>query len=71
MCTSLVALWCCFSQVGDVVLVQDESVMDNEYKMLGLETLVRVSAFYLTYSLAKYMLSSFKFVHKINPLFFT
>ncbi|CBI18024.3 hypothetical protein VitviT2T_011937 [Vitis vinifera] len=28
------------SRVGDVVLVQDESVMDNEYKMLGLETLV-------------------------------
>lgn len=53
MCTSFVTLWCFFSQVGDVVLVQDESVMDNEYKMLGLETLVRVSAFYLTYSLAK------------------
>ncbi|BAT83900.1 hypothetical protein LR48_Vigan503s003300 [Vigna angularis] len=28
------------SQVGDVVLVQDESVMDNEFKMIGLETLV-------------------------------
>ncbi|KAJ9694201.1 hypothetical protein PVL29_009938 [Vitis rotundifolia] len=28
------------SRVGDVVLVQDESVMDSEYKMLGLETLV-------------------------------
>ncbi|XP_027351553.1 uncharacterized protein LOC113862651 isoform X2 [Abrus precatorius] len=28
------------SQVGDVVLVQDESVIDNEFKMVGLETLV-------------------------------
>ncbi|KAE8056748.1 hypothetical protein FH972_013491 [Carpinus fangiana] len=28
------------SQVGDVVLVQDESVMENEFKMVGLETLV-------------------------------
>ncbi|KAK7340062.1 hypothetical protein VNO77_20754 [Canavalia gladiata] len=28
------------SQVGDVVLVQDESVIDNEFKMIGLETLV-------------------------------
>ncbi|KAG4922248.1 uncharacterized protein LOC114396747 [Glycine soja] len=28
------------SQVGDVVLVQDESVTDNEFKMVGLETLV-------------------------------
>lgn len=27
-------------QVGDVVLVQDESVMENEFKMVGLETLV-------------------------------
>ncbi|RDX58199.1 hypothetical protein CR513_62499, partial [Mucuna pruriens] len=26
--------------VGDVVLVQDESVTDNEFKMVGLETLV-------------------------------
>ncbi|XP_062166335.1 uncharacterized protein LOC133872756 isoform X2 [Alnus glutinosa] len=28
------------SQVGDVVLVRDESVMENEFKMVGLETLV-------------------------------
>ncbi|CAK7343534.1 unnamed protein product [Dovyalis caffra] len=28
------------SQVGDVVLVEDENVMDNELKMIGLETLV-------------------------------
>ncbi|KAF3447901.1 hypothetical protein FNV43_RR08608 [Rhamnella rubrinervis] len=28
------------SQVGDVVLVADESVIDNEFKMIGLETLV-------------------------------
>lgn len=28
------------SQVGDVVLVPDESVIDNEYNMIGLETLV-------------------------------
>ncbi|XP_064935951.1 uncharacterized protein LOC135587981 isoform X2 [Musa acuminata AAA Group] len=28
-------------QVGDVVLVEDESVMENELKMTGLETLVR------------------------------
>ncbi|KAL2330516.1 hypothetical protein Fmac_018097 [Flemingia macrophylla] len=28
------------SQVGDVVLVRDESVIDNEFKMVGLETLV-------------------------------
>ncbi|KAJ4970805.1 hypothetical protein NE237_003904 [Protea cynaroides] len=28
------------SQVGDVVLVQDESVMENEFKMIGLDTLV-------------------------------
>ncbi|XP_030926916.1 uncharacterized protein LOC115953417 isoform X2 [Quercus lobata] len=28
------------SQVGDVVLIQDESVMENEFKMVGLETLV-------------------------------
>ncbi|XP_047320479.1 uncharacterized protein LOC124924491 [Impatiens glandulifera] len=28
------------SQVGDVVLVPDESVMENEMKMIGLETLV-------------------------------
>ncbi|KAG4992833.1 uncharacterized protein LOC114425476 [Glycine soja] len=28
------------SQIGDVVLVQDESVIDNEFKMVGLETLV-------------------------------
>ncbi|XP_028808586.1 uncharacterized protein LOC114763145 [Neltuma alba] len=28
------------SQVGDVVLVQDESVVENEYRMVGLETLV-------------------------------
>ncbi|KAK7287085.1 hypothetical protein RIF29_00114 [Crotalaria pallida] len=27
------------SQVGDVVLVQDESVIENEFKMIGLETL--------------------------------
>jgi len=27
-------------QVGDVVLVPDESVIDNEYNMIGLETLV-------------------------------
>lgn len=27
-------------QVGDVVLVQDESVMENELKMIGLDTLV-------------------------------
>jgi len=27
-------------QVGDVILVQDESVIDNEFKMIGLETLV-------------------------------
>ena len=31
----------CYSlQVGDVVLIQDESVMENEFKMVGLETLV-------------------------------
>lgn len=31
----------CYSlQVGDVVLVQDESVMEDEFKMVGLETLV-------------------------------
>ncbi|XP_057486670.1 uncharacterized protein LOC130772801 isoform X1 [Actinidia eriantha] len=28
------------TQVGDVVLIQDESVMENEVKMVGLETLV-------------------------------
>ncbi|GMP51522.1 hypothetical protein CsSME_00017720 [Camellia sinensis var. sinensis] len=28
------------SQVGDVVLIPDESVMENELKMVGLETLV-------------------------------
>ncbi|KAI9108070.1 hypothetical protein K1719_020943 [Acacia pycnantha] len=28
------------SQVGDVVLVQDEGVVENEYRMIGLETLV-------------------------------
>ncbi|CAJ1812206.1 unnamed protein product [Sphenostylis stenocarpa] len=28
------------SQVGDVILVQDESVIDSEFKMIGLETLV-------------------------------
>ncbi|XP_059642245.1 uncharacterized protein LOC132284179 [Cornus florida] len=28
------------SQVGDVVLIQDECVMENEFKMVGLETLV-------------------------------
>jgi len=27
-------------QVGDVVLVSDESVMDDKYNMIGLETLV-------------------------------
>nr|XP_043636165.1 uncharacterized protein LOC122607291 [Erigeron canadensis] len=27
-------------QVGDVVLIKDETVMDNEFKMVGLETLV-------------------------------
>lgn len=27
-------------QVGDVVLVHDETVMDNDFKMGGLETLV-------------------------------
>ncbi|XP_042946636.1 uncharacterized protein LOC122279830 isoform X1 [Carya illinoinensis] len=27
-------------QVGDVILVKDESVMENEFKMIGLETLV-------------------------------
>nr|ABK95664.1 unknown [Populus trichocarpa] len=31
------------SQVGDVVLVEDENVMDTELKMIGLETLVRVT----------------------------
>ncbi|XP_071738423.1 uncharacterized protein [Rutidosis leptorrhynchoides] len=30
-------------QVGDMVLVEDESVMDNEFKMVGLETLVGYS----------------------------
>ncbi|KAJ9544813.1 hypothetical protein OSB04_024520 [Centaurea solstitialis] len=30
-------------QVGDVVLIEDESVMDNEFKMVGLETLVGYS----------------------------
>lgn len=30
----------CSSQVGDVVLVQDESVIENEFKMIGLDTLV-------------------------------
>ncbi|CAK8542120.1 unnamed protein product [Lathyrus sativus] len=29
------------TQVGDVVLVPDERVMDSEYRMIGLETLVR------------------------------
>ncbi|KAF7845210.1 uncharacterized protein G2W53_002115 [Senna tora] len=28
------------NQVGDVVLVQDESVIENEFRMIGLETLV-------------------------------
>lgn len=27
-------------QVGDVVLVQDESIMENELKIAGLDTLV-------------------------------
>ena len=27
-------------QVGDVVLVEDESVIENEFKIAGLETLV-------------------------------
>lgn len=30
-------------QVGDVVLIEDETVMDNEFKMVGLETLVGYS----------------------------
>lgn len=29
-------------QVGDVVLVHDETVMENEFKMAGLETLVHL-----------------------------
>ncbi|KAM7463883.1 hypothetical protein LguiA_032004 [Lonicera macranthoides] len=29
------------SQVGDVVLIEDENTMENEFKMVGLETLVR------------------------------
>ncbi|XP_020274891.1 uncharacterized protein LOC109849465 isoform X3 [Asparagus officinalis] len=33
-------LWVDTSSVGDVVLVQDESVMENELKMIGLDTLV-------------------------------
>ncbi|KAL5974822.1 hypothetical protein ACLOJK_031494 [Asimina triloba] len=28
------------SQVGDVVLVEDESVVENDFKMIGLDTLV-------------------------------
>ncbi|KAI3677793.1 hypothetical protein L6452_37063 [Arctium lappa] len=30
-------------QIGDVVLIEDETVMDNEFKMVGLETLVGYS----------------------------
>ncbi|PSS23883.1 Nuclear receptor corepressor 2 like [Actinidia chinensis var. chinensis] len=33
-------LWVDAVSVGDVVLIQDESVMENEVKMVGLETLV-------------------------------
>lgn len=33
--------WCI--QVGDVVLVEDESVMENDCKIIGLDTLVGVS----------------------------
>ncbi|XP_059460449.1 uncharacterized protein LOC132189696 isoform X3 [Corylus avellana] len=35
------------SQVGDVVLIQDESVMENEFKMVGLETLVSTYALFV------------------------
>lgn len=31
---------CYYFQVGDVVLVEDESVIENDFKMVGLETLV-------------------------------
>lgn len=34
-------------QVGDVALVQDESVMENELKMIGLDTLVTPSSEFL------------------------
>lgn len=30
----------CSLQVGDVVLVEDDSVMENEFKLVGLQTLV-------------------------------
>lgn len=33
-------LLCYALQVGDVVLVEDETVIENEFKMIGLETLV-------------------------------
>lgn len=44
---SLYLVFCLFLfQVGDVVLVQDESVTDNEFKMVGLETLVCFTVLY-------------------------
>lgn len=33
-------LKCCFFQVGDVVLVKDETVMEADYRVIRLETLV-------------------------------
>ena len=32
-------------QVGDVILVHDETVMENEFRMAGLETLVHFFVF--------------------------
>lgn len=39
----MILLTVCFQhsiQVGDFVLVEDESVMENEFKLIGLQTLV-------------------------------
>lgn len=38
------------SKVGDVVLVEDESVLENDFKMIGLQTLVGVVLYGLAYT---------------------
>ncbi|MFS7902913.1 putative ferredoxin--NADP(+) reductase [Helianthus anomalus] len=37
-------------QVGDVVIVEDETVMDKEFKLVGLETLVSLCVKRLVYT---------------------
>ncbi|CAL5390021.1 unnamed protein product [Camellia sinensis] len=52
------------SQVGDVVLIPDESVMENELKMVGLETLkIAIQSFGLGYNQLE--------VAQLQPLFYT